>query len=75
MEFKKWFIEVGMGGGGPGGGMTPPKSDPTKIGSQGFGDYHGKDGSDPRNPNGQLPPIPPIKKGMKDKRKKSKLKN
>lgn len=68
ISFKKWLLEVGMGGGGPGSGIEPPKQDPTKTGSQGFADYHGKDGTDPRNPNGQLPPIPKkMKKKMKRK--------
>jgi hypothetical protein len=52
MNFKKWLIEVGMGGGGPGGGMEPPSQNPSAI--QGaFADYHTDD--DLKNPNDQLP--------------------
>lgn len=56
--FKQWLTEVGMGGGGPGSGMEPPKQDPTKIAQGAFADYHGpKDvQTDPANPHGQLPP-------------------
>lgn len=53
MRFKKWLIEVGMGGGGPGGGMTPPLQRPDTPALQ---DYHGPESKDPRNPNGKLPP-------------------
>lgn len=52
MNFKKWLIEVGMGGGGPGGGMEPPSQNPTAI--QGaFADYHMDDS---KKTNNQLPP-------------------
>lgn len=54
MEFKKWLAEVGMGGGGPGGGMTAPLQKPDLSAMQ---DYHGPDGKDPKNPNGKLPPV------------------
>lgn len=48
MNFKKWLLEVGMGGGGVGGGLEPPKQMPTKI-KGAFADYH--------QPNSkQLPP-------------------
>lgn len=58
MNFKKWLIEVGMGGGGPGGGMEPPKQNPTSM--QGaFADYHG--------PNSEELPPKKMKKGLKKK--------
>ena len=28
LSFKQWFLEVGPGGGGPGGGMSPPEQMP-----------------------------------------------
>lgn len=43
-----------MGGGGVGGGMAPPLQKPDISAMQ---DYHGPDGSDPKNPNGALPPV------------------
>lgn len=55
MDFRKWLLEVG-GGGGPGGGMTPPLQSPTSNHGA-FADYHGEIESDPANPNGKLPPV------------------
>lgn len=50
MNFKKWLAEAG-------GGIEPVLQSPT--GYQGaFSDFHGKDGSDPKNQDGQLPPVP-----------------
>jgi hypothetical protein len=54
MEFKRWLAEVGMGGGGPGGGMSPPLQKP---GIEALADYHGPEGSDPKDPKGKLPPV------------------
>jgi len=68
VTFRQWLMEVGMGGGGPGGGMEPPKQDPTKVGgTNAFGDYH-MPGSD------ELPPTSPrfIKKSKKKSKKKMK---
>lgn len=65
LYFKQWLLEVGMGGGGPGGGMEPPKQDPTKVAQGAFADYSDKNGTDPRNPNGTLPPIRKMKKRSK----------
>jgi hypothetical protein len=59
MEFKRWLAEVGMGGGGPGSGMTPPLQSPELTA---MADYQGKEQSDPKNPNGKLPPTKPKKK-------------
>jgi len=60
MGFKKWLLEVG-GGGGPGGGMTPPLQN--ALLSQGaFADYHGDSDRDPANPDGKLPPVKKAKK-------------
>jgi hypothetical protein len=56
MEFKRWLAEVG-GSGGIGGGLTPPLEKATGY-SGAFADYHGKGASDPKNPNGTLPPVP-----------------
>ena len=61
MNFKKWLIEVGMGGGGPGSGLSPPKQNPTSF-SGSFADFHDETHKDPRNSKGQLPPV---KKKMK----------
>lgn len=56
MNFKKWLLEVGMGGGGPGGGLEPPKQNPTHT--QGaFADYH--------QPNSNQLPHKKMKKGLK----------
>lgn len=60
MDFKRWLAEVGMGGGGVGGGMTPPIQKPEVTA---LSDYHGREGSDPKNADGKLPPT-------KTKRKK-----
>lgn len=54
MEFKQWLIEVGMGGGGPGSGMTPPLQKPD---TSAMADYHGPEGTDPKDQNGKLPPV------------------
>lgn len=54
MEFKKWLIEVGMGGGGVGSGMAPPLQKPD---TSAMADYHGADHKDSRNQNGKLPPV------------------
>jgi len=60
MNFKKWLLEVGMGGGGPGGGMEPPRQNP--VGSTGaFSDYHGQ--------NSEETPPKKIKKGLRKKSK------
>lgn len=59
MEFKRWLAEVGGGGGGVGSGMTPPLQRPDMSA---MADYQGKDQSDPRNPQGKLPPTKPRKK-------------
>ena len=48
-SFKQW-LEIF-------GGHTPPKQDPTKVGSGAFADFHGKSDANPKNPNGQLPPL------------------
>ena len=59
MNFKKW-LEVGMGGGGVGSGESPPKQDPVQMVSGnntgGFQVWSDESGSDPSDPNGQLPP-------------------
>lgn len=57
MNFKKWLFEVGMGGGGPGGGMEPPQQVPTQM-SGAWATYSAPSESDPSNQNGELPPIP-----------------
>jgi hypothetical protein len=63
MGFKKWLLEVG-GGGGPGGGLTPPLQNP--LSNQGaFADYHGESERDPSNPDGKLPPVKKNKKRPK----------
>lgn len=54
MGFKKWLTEVGMGGGGAGGGLTPPLQRPD---ISAMIDYHGKEHRDPRNQDGKLPPV------------------
>ena len=66
--FQQWLFEVGMGGGGPGSGMTPPKQDPTQVGgTSAFADYHGPG-------SGELPPNAKeqflMKKKLKKKMKK-----
>jgi len=57
LSFKKWLETWGSTGGQP-----PPKQDPTKVGSLGFADFHGKSESDPENPEGKLPPTRKRKK-------------
>lgn len=52
--FRNW-LEVG-GTGGVGGGLTPPVEVPSDVATA-LGDYHGKEGSDPKNPAGALPPV------------------
>jgi len=59
MNFKQWLVEVGMGGGGVGGGMTPPIQKPEVAA---LADYHGSESSDSRNPQGKLPPTKPKRK-------------
>lgn len=54
MRFKQWLAEVGMGGGGPGGGLAPP---PQRPDFSGMADYHGEEGTDPSDQRGQLPPV------------------
>lgn len=66
MGFKKWLLEVG-GGGGPGGGLTPPLQSPLSYRGA-FADYHDRSGRDPANPDGKLPPV----KKQKNKRSGSK---
>ena len=61
MNFKKWLIEVGMGGGGAGGGLEPPIQNPTSMPGA-WSDYHSSNSKDPQNPNGQLPPVKRRKK-------------
>ena len=55
MGFKKWLLEVG-GGGGLGGGITPPLQNPL-LNQGAFADYHGETERDPANPDGKLPPV------------------
>lgn len=55
MRFREWLCEVGMGGGGSGGGLTPPLQRPDLSG---MADYHGEEGRDPADQRGQLPPVP-----------------
>lgn len=43
-----------MGGGGPGGGMSPPLQKPDLSA---MADYHGPEGADPRDQRGTLPPV------------------
>lgn len=59
MEFKKWLAEVGMGGGGVGGGMAPPLQKPE---TSALADYQGAEHKNAVNQNGKLPPA---KKRMK----------
>jgi hypothetical protein len=59
MGFRKWLLEVGMGGGGVGSGMAPPLQRPTPTA---MADYHGGDHRDPRDPDGKLPPVKKIRK-------------
>lgn len=54
MNFRSWLAEVGMGGGGVGSGVEPPLQKPDLAA---MADYHGKEGSDSRNPDGKLPPV------------------
>lgn len=54
MNFKKWLFEVGMGGGGVGSGVEPPKQNPTGF-SGAFADYHSDESTDSKNPKGLLP--------------------
>lgn len=54
MDFKKWLLEVGMGGGGAGSGVEAPLNRP---GTEAMADYHGEEGRDPRNQDGKLPPV------------------
>lgn len=55
MNFKKW-LEVGMGGGGVGGGIDPVKQNPLSF--QGaWQDYHLNDSKEKTNAKGKLPPI------------------
>ena len=65
ISFKKWLSENSAAP----GGLEPPKQDPTQVGSMAFADFHGKEaGVNPKNPEGQLPPVPTkrkMKKGMK----------
>ena len=70
MNFKTW-LEVGMGGGGPGSGLEPPKQNPIgMISSNSMGAYQtfsDESGSDPENPSGQLPPVAKKKKNKQKK--------
>lgn len=72
MNFKTW-LEVGMGGGGPGSGLEPPRQNPIGLLSPrsigAYQDYSDDSGRDPANPDGQLPPV---KKKIKLMRKKKK---
>lgn len=63
MGFKKWLLEVG-GGGGPGGGITPPLQRPLSDHGA-FADYHGETERNPANPGGKLPPVKKNKKKPK----------
>jgi hypothetical protein len=53
MGFRKWLLEVGMGGGGVGSGMVPPLQRPETTA---MADYHGDGHRDPTNQYGRLPP-------------------
>lgn len=61
MGFRQWLLEVGMGGGGVGSGMTPPlqRPEPTAM-----VDYLGSGHKDPRNQDGRLPPVKTKRKRM-----------
>lgn len=63
MRFRKWMeirergaglMEVGMGGGGPGSGMSPPLQSPDLAAMQ---DYQGEEQRDPKMKDGKLPPV------------------
>jgi hypothetical protein len=73
MNFKKWLLEVGMGGGGAGSGMMPPKEDPVQMitgnNTGGFQVWSDESGSDPADPNGQLPPTTKKIKKLKKSKK------
>lgn len=66
MHFRDWLLEVG-GSGGVGGGLAPPRENPL-ISAAALSDYHGPEGSDPRNPQGMLPPV---KKAIRELNKKN----
>jgi hypothetical protein len=62
LSFKNWMEIYG--------GHTPPKQDPTKVGQGAFADFHGPEEADPKNPEGDLPPVNRrrlLKKKMKRK--------
>lgn len=54
MTFRQWLVEVGMGGGGVGGGLAPPLQKPELTA---MADFHGPEGSDPTDQRGSLPPV------------------
>ena len=65
LTFNQWVLKEFGGTGGPGGGLTEPVQRPDQI-SGAWADYHDQSGSDPKNPNGQLPPVP--KKKLKKRK-------
>jgi hypothetical protein len=58
LSFRTWMEVMGVNG-----GLAPPKEEPTKVVqghgpcNQAYADFHGPDGADPTNPEGQLPPV------------------
>ena len=57
MTFKHWLLEVGKG-------LTPQVQRPEFVAQGAFGDFHSKDSADPKNPQGQLPPVKKVKKSL-----------
>lgn len=55
MNFKKW-LEVGMGGGGIGGGIEPIKQNPLSLPGA-WQDYHLDNSKEKTNTKGKLPPV------------------
>jgi hypothetical protein len=52
LSFRNWL----EAGGARFGGVEPPKQDPTKVGQGAFADFHGPEGTNAKDPDGQLPP-------------------
>ncbi|MHA2043229.1 MAG: hypothetical protein ACW99G_00460 [Candidatus Thorarchaeota archaeon] len=72
--FQQWLMEVGMGGGGPGGGMEPPKQDPTKVSDvNAFKDFQ-LPGSNKLPPNPERTEITVDEKKLRMKKKMKKEK-